>query len=82
VVKVHVPGVTGAVASLLGKIPPDSHVWVLPGEAPTFVKAELTLFAGGPVWRLEQLSPVWPSGVASPAAKKSDAAKASKDNER
>jgi hypothetical protein len=50
-VKVHVPGLTGAVASLLGKIPPDSHVWVLTGEAPAFVKAELALFPGGPTWR-------------------------------
>lgn len=69
VLKVHVPGVTGAVASLLGKIPPDSHVWVLGGKAPAFVKAELALFAGGPTWRMELLSPVWPS--ATPAANES-----------
>lgn len=69
VVKVHVPGVTGAVASVLGKIPPDSHVWVLPGEAPAFVKGELQLFPEGPTWRLELLSPVWPSGAASAEAK-------------
>jgi hypothetical protein len=67
VVKVHVPGVTGAVASLLGKTPPDSHVWVLPGVAPSFVKAELPLFPDGPTWRLELLSPVWPSGAAAVA---------------
>jgi hypothetical protein len=82
VVKVHVPGVTGAVASLLGKIPPDSHVWVLPGEAPAFVKAELPLFPDGPVWRLELLSPVWPSGEESPAGKGASAAKASKEGDR
>ncbi len=64
-VKVHVPGVAGAVASLLGKIPPDSHVWVLSGEAPAFVKAELALYPGGPTWRLELLSPVWPSASAA-----------------
>jgi hypothetical protein len=34
VVKVHVPGVSGAVASLLGEIPPDSHVWVWPAKRP------------------------------------------------
>ena len=60
-VKVHVPGVTGVVASVLGKIPPDSHVWVLTGQAPTFLKAELALFSGGPTWRMELLTPVWPS---------------------
>lgn len=76
VVKVHVPGVAGAVASLLGKIPPDSHVWVLTGEAPAFVKAELALFPGGPTWRLELLNPVWPSEP--PTAKESSEAKESK----
>jgi hypothetical protein len=80
VVKVHVPGVAGAVASLLGKIPPDSHVWVLTGEAPAFVKAELALFPGGPTWRIELLSPVWPS--ASQAAKESREANESKDSKR
>lgn len=59
VMKVHVPGLAGAVASVLGKIPADSHFWVLTGEAPTFVKAELALFPGGPTWRLEQLSPAF-----------------------
>jgi hypothetical protein len=34
---------------------------VLTGEAPAFVKAELALFPGGPTWRIELLSPVWPS---------------------
>lgn len=80
VLKVHVPGVTGAVASLLGKIPPDSHVWVLGGEAPAFVKAELALFADGPTWRMELLSPIWPS--ATPAVKESSEAKESKDSGR
>jgi hypothetical protein len=60
VIKVHVPGITGAIASVLGKIPPDSHVWVARGDAPTFVKAELQLAFGGPTWRLELASPTWP----------------------
>lgn len=68
-VKVHVPGVAGAVASLLRKVPPDSHVWILGGEAPAFVKAETPLYPQGPPWRIELVSPVWPSGSASPAGK-------------
>ena len=80
VVKVNVPGVAGAVASVLGKVPPDSHVWVLGGEAPAFVKAELALFPGGPTWRLELLSPVWPAG--SPAPKGSSEAKESSEAEK
>jgi hypothetical protein len=61
VVKVKLGGVAGLVAPLIGKQPPDSHVWVLGGTAPTFVKAEAPLAAGGPVWRIEQTPPVWPA---------------------
>jgi hypothetical protein len=60
VVKVKLGGVAGMVAPLLDKQPPDSHVWVLGGEAPSFVKAEAPLFLGGPVLRIELTSPSWP----------------------
>jgi hypothetical protein len=79
VVKVHVPGAVGAVASLLGKTPSDSHVWILTGEAPAFVKVEMALFPGGPTWRLELLSPVWPS-PSSAANSESREAKDPKDD--
>jgi hypothetical protein len=59
VVKVEVGGLAGVVAPLIGKQPPDSHVWILGGEAPAFVKSEQPLFNGGPVWRIELTSPVW-----------------------
>ena len=65
VVKAHVPGVAGAIGSLLGKTPPDSHVWILGGEAPVFVKSESALSLGGPTWRIEPVCPVWPSGSTS-----------------
>ena len=78
VVKVHVPGVAGAIASLLGKVPPDSHVWILGGDAPAFVKAETPLYPDGPPWRIELVSPIWPSGSTSPAAKGSGSSKDSK----
>jgi hypothetical protein len=60
VLKVDIGGLSGLVAPLLGKQPPDSHVWVLGGDAPTFVKSEQTLYLGGPVWRIELVSPAWP----------------------
>jgi hypothetical protein len=60
VVKVEIGGLSGLLAPLLGKQPPDSHVWVLGGEAPAFVKSEGPLFLGGPQWRIELASPVWP----------------------
>ena len=60
VVKVKIGGVAGMVAPLLDKQPPDSHVWVVGGAAPSFVKAEAPLFLGGPVLRIELTSPTWP----------------------
>jgi hypothetical protein len=60
VVKVEIGGVDGAMASLLGKQPPDTHVWILGGEVPAFVKMEGALYLGGPTWRIELACPVWP----------------------
>jgi hypothetical protein len=57
VVKVKIGGVAGLVASLLGKQPPDTHVWVLAGNAPAFVKWEGPLYDGGPIWRIELATP-------------------------
>ena len=62
VVKVDLGGVTGILASLLGKQPPDTHVWILTGDAPAFLKSEGPLYAGGPIWRIELTDPVWPEG--------------------
>ena len=59
VLKVDIGGLSGLVAPLVGKQPPDSHVWVLEGEAPAFVKSESFLFMGGPIWRTDLVSPVW-----------------------
>ena len=60
VVKVEIGGAAGLVAPLLGKQPPDTHVWVLGGPSPAFVKSEGPLYFGGPIWRIELASPVWP----------------------
>jgi hypothetical protein len=64
VLKVEIGGVSGVIAPLLGKQPPDIHVWILGGEAPAFVKSESQLYLGGPIWRIELVSPVWPRGAA------------------
>jgi hypothetical protein len=67
VVKVELGGVAGVVAPLLGKQPPDTHIWILGGEAPAFVRMEGPLYQGGPRWRIELTSPVWPQAHTSPA---------------
>ena len=56
VVKVEIGGITGFLARLMGKQPADTHVWVLGGEAPAFVKAEGPLYVGGPIWRIQLAS--------------------------
>ena len=60
VIKVEIGGLAGVIAPLLGKQPPDSHVWIIGGDAPTFVKSETLSYMEGPMWRTELVSPVWP----------------------
>jgi len=60
VIKVEIGGVAGVVAPIVGKEPPDHHVWIIGGDAPGFIKSEGTLFEGGPAWRIELATPVWP----------------------
>ena len=67
VVKVKIGGVAGVVAPILGKEPPDTHMWILGGEAPAFVKSEGTSYMGGPIWRIELASPAWPQPGAADA---------------
>jgi hypothetical protein len=59
VVKVELGGITGVVAPLIGKQPQDTHVWIIGGKAPAFVKMEGPLYQGAPIWRIELTSPVW-----------------------
>ena len=59
VVKVELGGIAGVVAPLIGKQPQDTHVWILGGKAPAFVKMEGPLYQGAPIWRIELTSPVW-----------------------
>jgi hypothetical protein len=69
ILKVDIGGISGVLAPLLGKQPPDSHVWILGGDAPAFVKSEQPLFLGGPVWRIELVNPSWPRPAAASAAR-------------
>jgi hypothetical protein len=64
-IKVEIGGIAGLVAPWLGKQPPDSHVWILGGESPTFVKSESLSYMGGPLWRTELVAPVWPKAATS-----------------
>ena len=62
-VKVKIGGVTGLLAHLTGKQPPDMQIWVLDGDAPAFVKLEGQFYDGGPIWRVELATPAaFPKG--------------------
>jgi hypothetical protein len=60
VLKVELGGLTGLIAPLVGKQPPDTKIWLVGSGIPAFVKAEQSLYPGGPVWRIEMTSPAWP----------------------
>jgi hypothetical protein len=70
VIKVDIGGVKGVLASLLGKDPPDTHVWILTGAVPVFVRSEGALYVGGPIWRIELTAPSWPQASAAAGASK------------
>ncbi len=57
VLHVELGGMTGIVAPLIGKQPDDFHIWILGGTHPAFIREEGQLFEGGPIWRIEQISP-------------------------
>jgi hypothetical protein len=59
-VHVELGGITGVIAPIIGKQPPDYHIWILPGTAPAFIREEGPLYEGGPIWRIEQVSPEFP----------------------
>jgi hypothetical protein len=60
-VKVEIGGVSGVVAPLVGKQPADTHVWILGGEAPVFLRSLGPTQQDGPVWNTELTSPTWKS---------------------
>jgi hypothetical protein len=59
VIHVDIGGVAGAVATAIGKDPPDIHCWIIGGKAPVFVKFTGQLYEGGPVWNIELATVRW-----------------------
>ncbi len=47
-------------AKLLGKLPPDSDVWIVMDQVPAFIRFEGPMYLG-PVWRLSLTTPTWPA---------------------
>jgi hypothetical protein len=66
VIKIELGGITGIIAPIVGKQPPDTRVWMLGGSAPAFLKSEGPLCDECPIWRIELTSPVWPKSEPNP----------------
>ena len=47
-------------ATLLGRVPPDSHAWIISDDLPAFVRFDGQLATTGPVWIIETTSASWP----------------------
>jgi hypothetical protein len=60
IIKIEIGGVAGVVAPLVGKEPRDILVWIIREPVPGFLRSEGSFSEGGPVWRIELASPVWP----------------------
>lgn len=68
-VHIDIGGIKGVIAPLVGKEPPDTRVWISQGDCPGFVKSEGPTFEGGPIWRMELVSPTWPSSSSGTATR-------------
>ena len=63
-VKTKIQGVAGVIAPIVGKQPPDIHIWIVKSEAPIFLELEGPLSEGTPVWRIDFAAPETQSSVA------------------
>ena len=59
ILHVEIGGIKGKIAPLVGKQPEDYHIWILGGSSPAFIREEGQLYEGGPIWRIEQISPAF-----------------------
>jgi hypothetical protein len=58
-IKIDLGGVAGVVAPLIGKQPPDIQLWIVGGEAPTFIREQGPIYPEGPILDIELASPAW-----------------------
>jgi len=68
VAKIEIPGVKGVLATVLGKEPPDTLIWILHDSTPTFLRSDGPSCAGCASWRTQLASPAWPKATEDAAA--------------
>jgi len=62
-IKIDLGGVAGVIAPLIGKQPPDIHIWIEGGKLPTFLRETGPLFSGGSVESINLIGPTWPEAT-------------------
>jgi hypothetical protein len=65
-IEIELGGLAGVIAPLIGKEPPDAHLWLLQSEVPTFLMSEAPLALGTPPLRMQLVGPSWPSAWLAP----------------
>jgi hypothetical protein len=58
-IKIDLGGVAGVVAPLIGKDPPNIQVWIVGGQAPTFIREKGPIYPDGPILTIQLASPAW-----------------------
>ena len=58
-IHIEIGGVTGLIAPLVGKQPPDVGMWVTAGDVATFLRMRGPLYENGPIWTTEIAAPQW-----------------------
>lgn len=59
-IKIELGGVAGVVAPIIGKAPPNVELWLVGGQAPTFIREQGPIYLEGPMMTVQLASPVWP----------------------
>jgi hypothetical protein len=57
--KPKVTGLTGVLATVVGKQPEPIRMWIAQGKAPVLVRFEGSFYVEGPDWRVEMAAPTW-----------------------
>jgi hypothetical protein len=68
-IKVQIGGIAGMVAPFVGKAPPNVQLWIVGGQAPTFLKEVGPIYPEGPMMTIELASPAWPESPKPEPAK-------------
>jgi hypothetical protein len=62
-IKIELGGIAGVIAPVIGKQPPNIHMWIETAEVPAFLRETGPLFEGGDMLNINLIGPSWPEGA-------------------